>query len=219
MNRRELLKMIALTTGTAMIGGKSLFAFSDAGQAGQPFSGQDVERLDELAETILPRTDTPGAKDAKVGEFMAVFVRDCYTPAQKEVFYFGLSQLEARSRAAYERDFMALSSQQRLELISELDREAMAHAQLQGSRDQPAPAEAQSTETQAAQNQTAENQASQEQADSEQALPHYFTMMKQLTLFGFFTSEVGATEVLRYEAVPGRYDGCAPYNGEPAWAT
>jgi len=135
------------------------------------------------------------------------------------VFYFGLAQLEARSRAAYERDFIALSGEQRLELITELDREAMAHAQQQARREQPTPAEALTAETQTARNQTAENQSSQEHADSEETLPHYFTMMKQLTLFGFFTSEVGATEVLRYEAVPGRYDGCAPYNGEPAWAT
>ncbi|CEP34847.1 MULTISPECIES: gluconate 2-dehydrogenase subunit 3 family protein [Halomonadaceae] len=219
MNRRELLKMIALTTGTAMIGGKSLFAFSGTGQADHSLSSQDVQRLDELAETILPRTDTPGAKDANVGEFMAVFVSDCYTPSEREVFYFGLAQLEARSRAAYERDFMALSGEQRLELITELDREAMAHAQQQARREQPTPAEALTAETQTAQNQTAETQSAQEHADSDEALPHYFTMMKQLTLFGFFTSEVGATEVLRYEAVPGRYDGCAPYNGEPAWAT
>lgn len=219
MNRRELLKMIALTTGTAMIGGKSLFAFSGTGQADHSLSSQDVQRLDELAETILPRTDTPGAKDANVGEFMAVFVSDCYTPSEREVFYFGLAQLEARSRAAYERDFMALSGEQRLELITELDREAMAHAQQQARREQPTPAEALTAETQTAQNQTAETQSAQESEDSEESLPHYFTMMKQLTLFGFFTSEVGATEVLRYEAVPGRYDGCAPYNGEPAWAT
>lgn len=218
MNRRELLKMIALTTGTAMIGGKSLFAFSATDQTHHSFSSQDVQRLDELAETILPRTDTPGAKDANVGAFMALFVSDCYTPSEREVFYFGLAQLEARSRAAYQRGFMALSGEQRLALITELDREAMAHAQQQ-ARQQPTPAEALTIETQTAQNQTAESQASHEQADSEEALPHYFTMMKQLTLFGFFTSEVGATEVLRYEAVPGRYDGCAPYNGEPAWAT
>lgn len=218
MNRRELLKMIALTTGTAMIGGKSLFAFSDTGQSDHPLSNQDVQRLDELAETILPRTDTPGAKDAGVGEFIATFVSDCYAPSEREVFYFGLAQLEARSRAAYGRDFMALSNQQRLELVTELDREAMAHAEQQAHK-QPTSAEALAAETQTAQNQMAEAQASPEHADREETLPHYFTMMKQLTLFGFFTSEVGATEVLRYEAVPGRYDGCAPYSGEPAWAT
>lgn len=219
MNRRELLKLIALTTGTAMIGGKSLFAFSDAGQAEHLFSDDDVQRLNELAETILPKTDTPGAKDVGVGEFMAVFVSACYTPTERETFHLGLAQLDARSRAAYESDFMGLSGEQRLALVTELDREAMMHAQEQTNREQPTSAEAQSTETQTAQNQTADTQGSQQQADSVEALPHYFTMMKQLTLFGFFTSEVGAKEVLRYEAVPGRYDGCAPYNGEPAWAT
>ena len=49
---------------------------------------------------------------------------------------------------------------------------------------------------------------------------HYFTMMKELTLTGFFTSEVGATKVLRYVAVPGKYEGSVPYKkGDKAWAT
>jgi hypothetical protein len=49
---------------------------------------------------------------------------------------------------------------------------------------------------------------------------HYFTLMKQLTLWGFFTSEPGATKALRYVAVPGRYEGCIPYKkGDKAWAT
>ena len=50
--------------------------------------------------------------------------------------------------------------------------------------------------------------------------PHYFTMIKQLVLFSFFTSKAGATEALRYVAVPGRYDGDMAYEpGTPAWAT
>ena len=49
---------------------------------------------------------------------------------------------------------------------------------------------------------------------------HYFTMIKQLTLWGYFTSEAGATKALRYVAVPGRYEGCIPYKkGDKAWAT
>jgi hypothetical protein len=48
---------------------------------------------------------------------------------------------------------------------------------------------------------------------------HYFTMMKQLTLLGYFTSEPGATKALRYVAVPGRFDACIPYKkGDKAWA-
>jgi len=49
---------------------------------------------------------------------------------------------------------------------------------------------------------------------------HYFRMIKELTLLGFFTSEVGATQVLRYLPVPGKYDGNVPYKkGDRAWAT
>jgi hypothetical protein len=48
---------------------------------------------------------------------------------------------------------------------------------------------------------------------------HYFSLMKQLTLLGYFTSEIGATQALRYVAVPGRYEGCIPYKkGDRAWA-
>jgi len=48
---------------------------------------------------------------------------------------------------------------------------------------------------------------------------HYFRMMKELTLLGYFTSEIGATKAMRYMESPGRYDGCIPYNkGDKAWA-
>ena len=49
---------------------------------------------------------------------------------------------------------------------------------------------------------------------------HYFRMMKELTLLGFFSSKEGATQALRYIAVPGKYEGCIPYKkGDKAWAT
>lgn len=49
--------------------------------------------------------------------------------------------------------------------------------------------------------------------------PHWFRMMKELACVGFFTSEVGMTQALRYMETPGRFDPCAPYTpGDPAWA-
>ncbi len=49
--------------------------------------------------------------------------------------------------------------------------------------------------------------------------PHYLTMMKQLSVWGYFTSEPGATKALRYVSAPGKYDSCIPYKkGEHAWA-
>lgn len=50
--------------------------------------------------------------------------------------------------------------------------------------------------------------------------PQFFLIFKELTMVGFFTSEAGATQVLRYEQVPGYYDGCVPLEEiGRTWAT
>ncbi len=64
-----------------------------------------------------------------------------------------------------------------------------------------------------------DQEARKHAADKAKEVPHYFTLMKQLTLFGFFTSRPGSTRVLRYRPVPGKYKGCVPYKkGETSWA-
>ena len=48
---------------------------------------------------------------------------------------------------------------------------------------------------------------------------HYFRLMKELALFGYFTSEIGCTQAMRYRETPGRFDPCVPYTpGETSWA-
>lgn len=183
MDRRDLLKMIAAATGMAMVGGDLWAADLKSADAGKVlFTQSDIAFLDEIAETILPKTTTPGAKDAACGATMAVMVADCYDLKSQTVFFEGLKTLKALSKQKFGKDFMQLTASQRHELLSTLDQ-----------------------------------QAKQAGASSE---PHYFTLLKQLTLFVFFTSKVGANEVLRYVAVPGRYDGNMPYKkGDRAWAT
>lgn len=194
MQRRELLKMITAATGMAMIGLPSMVfgqAQLEVKPANNAFSKGEVALLDEIAETILPRTDTPGAKDAGVGLFMAQFVTDCYDAGQQATFRTGLADLDKRAKGG----FLKLKPAQRTELLRTLDAEAKAAS--------PDP-----------------DKADDEGADTAATPPHYFTMLKQLVLFGFFTSEVGATKVLRYVPVPGRFDGDMPYEpGTPAWAT
>lgn len=54
---------------------------------------------------------------------------------------------------------------------------------------------------------------------SDDAIAHYFRLMKELTLLGYFTSEIGATQALRYIESPGRFDPCYPREpGDPDWA-
>ena len=209
MERRELLKMIAAATGMAFVGGEvwaaGLTAPSSAATKSL-FSASDIALLDEIAETILPKTTTPGAKDAGCGAQMAVQITDCYNAQEQGWFVDGLKQLRARSQQEFKLDFMQLSKEQRHQLLVTLDAEAKARtAAIYAAND--------STNARA-------NAAASKTAKAVDNTPHYFTLLKQLTLFVFFTSKVGATEVLRYSAIPGKYDGNLPYKkGDRAWAT
>lgn len=48
--------------------------------------------------------------------------------------------------------------------------------------------------------------------------PHFYGILKHFVVFGYFSSEIGATQALRYVPVPGEQKGVVPYNGEKAWA-
>ncbi|MEO6916605.1 MAG: gluconate 2-dehydrogenase subunit 3 family protein, partial [Chitinophagaceae bacterium] len=49
--------------------------------------------------------------------------------------------------------------------------------------------------------------------------PNFFQLAKELTMLGYFTSEIGAKQALAYVAVPGRYEGCTPIKPQQkAWA-
>ena len=62
------------------------------------------------------------------------------------------------------------------------------------------------------------DQEAQKVSDEKRNQVHFFTMLNQLTVWGFFSSEPGATQALRYVPIPGRYEGCIPYKeGDGAW--
>ena len=207
ISRRDAIRSVtALLGGAAIAGSDHLLAFSfdDAvlsrtmAQGAGTFTAADVALLDEIAETILPETSTPGAKAAKTGAFMALMVTDVYTEAQRQVFVDGMHEVDRASRRRHGIDFMTASAAQRLAVVEELDREQKAamDARLRAPVNR-APAAPAAPDTPA----------------------HYFRMMKELALLGFFTSEVGCTKALRYIESPGRYDPCAPHApGDRTWA-
>ena len=119
MNRRELLKLIAIATGLPLIGADVLTAAENATRpagATHVFTAEEIRFLDEVAETIIPRTSTPGAKDAEVGAFMAVYAADCYTDEQRTLFLSAISDIEKRSQAEHKKGFLELTPEQRQEL-------------------------------------------------------------------------------------------------------
>lgn len=202
--------MIAFVTGSAFIGGEMLLSgcTNGPGLGGTEFSADDIAFLDEVGETILPRTNTPGAKEAQVGQFMTVMVNDCYTPEEQATFHEGIRKLNEASEKKFKTGFMKATPEQRKELLIELDAEAKTYQREKGEFDR--------AQRQKEKEEFARGNVSFKR---ETKPSHYFAMMKQLTLLGFFTSKPGATEALRHVAVPGKYDGCLPYKkGDRAWA-
>jgi hypothetical protein len=212
MDRRELLKMIAVVTGTAFIGGEFLLTgckSKDAAVGGASFSEADIAFLDEVGETILPATaKSPGAKASEIGKYMQVMVNDCYEADNQKIFHDGIKQLNEASEKMHNTSFMKATPQQRYDLLVSLDKEAKEHAKSKEEFDK-------------AQNEKEKEETAKGNKDfkKEKKPAHYFTMMKQLTLHGFFTSKIGSTQALRHVAVPTKYEGCVPYKkGDRAWA-
>jgi hypothetical protein len=207
LTRREVIQQVtAMLGGAALVGGDRLLAWSfddealarAMAQGAGTFSAADVALLDEIAETILPETSTPGAKAAKTGAFMALMVTDVYTAPAQQVFRDGMRSVDEACRRANGTAFMQATAAQRLSVLEALDREqkrVMEARVPEPSNRAPAP------------------------ASSNDEPAHYFRMMKELALLGFFTSEIGCTKALRYIESPGRFDPCAPHApGDRSWA-
>jgi ATPase subunit of ABC transporter with duplicated ATPase domains len=176
------------------------------------FTPTDITFLDEVAETIIPTTNTPGAKAAKVGAFMAMMVTDCYTERDQNVFKEGMRTLDKASQKKFDKTFMTASPEQRLALLNEIDKEMKDDTERKRKEREANIQKAEEEKEEQKQNATQESEKSSLEKMQDKSVPrHYFRMMKELTLLGYFTSEIGQTQALRYNAVPGRYEGCVPY--------
>ena len=205
MNRRDAIGRVALIMGGAVIGAEYFLSGckSTATQVSDLFDADHVAFLNEVADTILPATSSPGAKAANVGQFMAVMVRDCYEPKDQKIFLEGIGKLDAASRKKFSGKFLDISPAQRTDLLIALDAEQKDYYKQQYKK--------------------LDADMAKHKGDAKYVpadIPnHYFKMIKELTLLGYFTSEVGATKSLRYIETPGHYDGCMPYKkGDKAWA-
>lgn len=182
MERKEAIQYISLLLGGTLVGANSFLSGCKTNDQSF-FSKEDIAYLDEIAETILPETKTPGAKAAAVGQFMTVMVMDCYDEKEREIFREGMKKINDQSEAGFKNVYLKLTAQQRHELLTQIDNEQKQYMK----------------------------------SKKEEEPTHYFRMMKELTLLGYFTSKPGCTQAKRYMPVPGKYIGCVPYTkGEKA---
>ncbi len=219
MDRREAIRRVTILMGGAVVGA-NLFLEGCT----QPitktvevlFEESNIDLLNELAEAILPRTSTPGAGDANVGSFIPVMIRDCYSEADQKAFVDGLKEIDNCAKRDFGRRFQDLTKEERFAFVDAQDREAKV---FQNNRK----AELKLVEEKLKKEGGKEMNrfAFKKKMDNikEDTANHFFTLLKQLTLTGYFTSEVGMTKALRFVKVPGKFDGDYPYSkGERAWA-
>ena len=234
IDRREaILRVSALLGGITLVGGSALLTAcekngastrADSSAGVGEFTAADIALLDEMADTMLPETTTPGAKAARVGAFMALIVTDSYAPKDQTIFREGIRQLDEESRKENGVGFMQATPQQRLAFVERLDREQKAHTDARdAARKARTGKDAEKKGDAFLPDQRKENapgtDANPAPAITADAPTHYFRMMKELALLGYFTSEIGATKAQRYIETPGRFDPCVPYTpGERSWA-
>jgi gluconate 2-dehydrogenase gamma chain len=132
LNRRELLQRVAYLMGGA-ISAPAVLGLLNGCTAKQEASWQPVflskeqgALVSEVAEIMIPRTDTPGAKDAGVPAFIDTMLKDVYTQEDRERYVAGLQAFDDAARTAYSKQFVELSKVQQKELVRKVHDEAVA---------------------------------------------------------------------------------------------
>lgn len=187
MDRRQALRLATVVLGGIVSPGVIKAALSDpslAATAGKGLLG-DLERqiLSVLTELIIPTTTTPGAIAAGVPEFVEGMVRDWYTKKERSIFLRGLADIETYSRENFQLNFTACTAQQQTDTLSHFETLSKAY------KSAVAPA--------------------MTIADTDEETP-FFTKIKELTVLGYFSSEVGIKESLAYNPMPMEYKADIP---------
>jgi gluconate 2-dehydrogenase gamma chain len=194
--RREILKLLAGAAAWPLLHRDALAAISAVHvQLASKYQGKALDPhqnaiVETIAEIIIPETHTPGAKSARVTEFIDVILADWADDAERQRFLDGLVEVDRRSQDLFAKEFAALSSAQQSEIVRGFDDEFMVDVVDQAGRpsDKNEPMFKRSS---------------------------FFAMMKRLTLIGYYTSAVGS-RALHYQIVPSSHIQCAPIEPQEA---
>lgn len=177
MERRELLKIMAMTLGSGVALPQSAFA-----RIGEPYNEADLtffrpaqrEQVAILAEAIIPKTDTPGAIEAGVPGWIEVIVKDCLEPEDQLIITEGLAAIMLRCAKDHGKGLNMLTPEEQVAFLTAYDKETTAARAKLKQKDKPLP-------------QT------------------FLQQFKELTKFCYVNSEVGATQAFNFQLVPGKW--------------
>jgi hypothetical protein len=173
MERRDFLRTLGVAAAVTLLPHDADAAWSRVGTrrrgAGE-LTARQLASIGAIADTILPRTDSPSATDVKVPEFIDVIVSEQYSAEDRTAFLAGLVALDARAKELGGASFGGLAQSSREEIIRGIEAETNRRAEPVRT----------------------------------------YWRLKDLIIYGYFTSETVMKNVLKTEIMPGRFDGAAP---------
>ena len=145
-----------------------------------------------MADIVIPRTDTPGAIDAGVPRFIELMAAQWLNEEERTIFDAGIEDMETRIPAQYGKPFYALDADVQLSIMEDMEKVASDSSWYDFGN---------------------------LMRDFVSDAP-FICQIKELTVYGFFTSEAGARQVLRYDPMPMFFDGDVPLSPDDStWST
>jgi hypothetical protein len=189
MERREALRLLATGTALQLAPGNLLAVLRSARRlldtqiSPRTLNVHQFATVKMMAELILPRTETPGASDVGASEFIDLMLTEWYDERDRNHFLNGLADVDVHTTALFGKNFVDATPAQQAEMLIDLGEEMAGNA---GHVGDP-------------------------QADGESHNDaKFYSMLRELTLNAYYTSEAGATQELHFEVIPDSHDGCAP---------
>lgn len=197
MNRRDAIKQTALIMGFAVSASAASAVLAgcevEQGVSWKPafLTPKQASSVAEIAERIIPKTTTPGAKDVLVDRFIDVMLEKYLKKAEVSQFMTGLAEVDSKSMAAHNKAFVDLSDDEKDGILKTMAGEASEMIKNRKPSGNAAPP----------------------------AKP-FFTAVKELSILGYFSSEEVGKNVLAYDPIPGGYQNCIPLeqNGGVNWS-
>jgi len=220
MNRRNAIKNIGIGAGLTVSAGTLASLFSACNTdpletwTPQYFTRSDANILEELSDILLPKTDTPSAKEAKVVRYMDMIVSNLYKIKDQKKFDLGFQNFKNKLKAEQKVKVEIVEQKSdkegepptKIEIITASRKQLEAMLQkYMGSVTEEKMTEITSLLEGDAPDPAAENAAEE---------PYYFynfmSSLRSLSISGYFGSELIGENHLAYAPMPGPYQGCIP---------
>ena len=124
MQRRSAVKNIALTIGAAIILPSWANAWNRDSFLKNHFSIASAPEnlLAEIVETIIPKTNTPGAKELNIQQFVPKMIADCYDKKAQGIYAKGFELVDINAKNLFSKSFLECDTKQRLEVLNKMSK-------------------------------------------------------------------------------------------------